>query len=647
MTDYLFTILGVLYVTFLPGFIFVEYLFTKMAFWKKVPLYFVCSIFISTYLSYITSFLFGFSRINLLFNLAIFVVLLLFKIKTFKFRQFRVYLKSHLGSVLTAAGIYLVFFTALYPGIFRLDGQDYIMSGPNWQDTAMHLSIIESLSEGNFPPQAPYFSGQPLSYYYFADLHAAIVNAMYGHFYPYVLVLLNPFFAATFFLAVYSLTYLIIKNKKAAIVAGLGSTLYGNLGYFRLIYQVLFEGGNYFELLTNNAYHLNFDSTLQMVPMADYFLQNRPMMVGLPTLVIVVFLLLDIFNSRRDNKNKYFYLRKVFLAGLLNALLLKFQFFGFAVGLVFFGIMFLVNLSFKKSSLKRLVEVAAAFLVPAAVLLVVSSMNNVGDRSVVQVVLQTFKWGAWEKHELPWFLHFILNNFGAPIIIFALAWLVVFAKKDKTIASVYFPTFFIFLIPFVIKFTIYDFDMFKFFYYALPFIFVVVVYFVYHLPVRRKITIAILVLLTGFTTLTSINMLIHAYRNKTSAYSVSQYKSGIWIRKHTAQKSVFLTAPSVHCPVTDIAGRLRVLSYVNWPHSHGFNTGEDNVFSRLRDIKTFFEASDDETITSEVLDKYKINYVYFGPDEISDFPEAENKLKSNSLLEQVYDYENIKIYKRI
>ena len=142
-------------------------------------------------------------------------------------------------------------------------------------------------------------------------------------------------------------------------------------------------------------------------------------------------------------------------------------------------------------------------------------------------------------------------------------------------------------------------------------------------------------------------MLIHAYLNKTQGYSSGQYLVGIWIRENTPQKSVFLTSPTVHNPVSDIAGRLRVLSYINWPYSHGFNTGADNVFSRLDDIKLFFNPSSSHSVKSVILDKYNINYIYIGEEERSDFPNAQNELESNSSFNKIYDQDNIQVYERV
>jgi len=45
--------------------------------------------------------------------------------------------------------------------------------------------------------------------------------------------------------------------------------------------------------------------------------------------------------------------------------------------------------------------------------------------------------------------------------------------------------------------------------------------------------------------------------------------------------------------------------------------------------------------------KYDIDYIYLGSNEISDFPEAENRLESNKQLEKIYDEEDIKIFKKL
>lgn len=636
MFNYTYLFLGILYVTIVPGFVFVEYFLSKFEIWKKIPLYILFSILISTYFTFLTALLLGFSRTTLMLDLLIFIILAVPVLKKVKL-NFSVF-RNHLLNYIVAIIVYLLFFIVLNAGIFKEYQNNYIMSGPNWQDTAMHLSVIESISEGNFPPQAPYFSGYSLSYYYFSDFHAAIVNKFYGDFFPWVLILLNPLYASLFYLSVYTFSFSIIKNKHFSIFAGVGALFYGNLGFINLIKDVLITKANYFSLLQNNAYHLNFDGTLLMVPMSDYFLQNRPMMIGLPSVVILVFLLTESFRSQKMTI-------PFILSSLVNAALIKFQFFGFIVGSLFFGIFMTLQLITREVKFKEIFYKTLTFILPALSLLLIFGFGKAGERNLYQVVIESFSWGAWQKHNFFWFIEFIISNFNLPIFAFFLVGIFLLRFKIKNLIYIYLTTLILFLIPFAVKFTIYDYDMFKFFYYCLPFIYIVTTFFFFELYKINKISLIIPIIILIFSSWTSVNMIIHAYLNKSAAYSISEYNVGIWIRKNTPQRSVFLTSPTVHCPVTDIAGRLRLISYINWPYSHGFNTGRDNVFSRIDDLNSFYRGIITDTEAEDILLKYNIDYIYLGGNEISDFPEAENKLESNKQLEKVYDREGIKIYK--
>lgn len=557
--------------------------------------------------------------------------------------------KKYLLPIIIALAIYVLFFVVLLSGIYRRYSNYIVMSGPNWQDTAMHLSIIESLAQGNFPPIAPYFSGQPLSYYYFSDFHSSIVNVMYSRFFPWVLVIMNPFFASTMFLCVYALSFSLTKNRFASIITAVGSLFFGSFGYINHLAD-LFQGkGGYFELLVNNAYHVNMSSGLQMVPMTDYFLQNRPMMIGLPAVVLVVFLLQL---QLRDTKQKYS-TRLIVLAGLVSSLLIKFQFFGFVVSCIFFcG--YLVELILKRN-FSRFIKSSLVFFTPSLILVLLSSFNKAGDRSVVQVVLDSFSWGAWERHPLYWFVNFSIVNLGVPLLLFLVFIpFAVFIKEvgKNVLLPIVVPTLFILAIPFSFKFTIYDYDMFKFFYYSIPFLYVFSIHALFvNDKTKRKHKLLLIsftsVLVVLFSSVTSVNMLIHAFLNKSEGYSLSENNVGLWIRENIPQKSVFITSPTVHSPVSDVAGRLRVLSYINWPYSHGFNRGLDNVFSRDSDIKKLYENSEDQGLVVKIMEKYNADYIYLGSNERSDFPQAKNGLESNGALTKVYDQEDIQIYKRV
>lgn len=634
MIDYTFLLIGLIYATILPGFVVTELLLPKIAFWKKLPLYLILSVTVSCYFSYFVSLIFGFTRGTLLGCFLVFLFLFVY-ILIRKKVNIADGVRKNWAIILIGVLVYAVYFISLYPAIFRLHEGYFVMGGPNWQDTAMHLSIIQSLTQGNFPPQAPYFSGQPLSYYYFSDFHAAIVNTFFGRFFPEVLILLNPFLVMTFFFSVFALSFAITKKKIFSVISGIAAVFYGNLGFVNLMKDLVTKNANYITLVTSNPF--NFDKNyLQMTPMADYFLQNRPMMVGLPVFVLVILLLL------KDKKFDSHYVLKVFIAGILTGSLVKFQLFGFILSWIFFGVYFGLRLLFRKSKFKEIVKYLFTFGLPSLILGLIFTTFKVESRSIINIFLESFSWGPWQKHDSIWFAYFLAGNLGLGFLICIFG---VFFKriwKKIEVLSIYITAFILTVIPLIMKFTIYEFDMLKFFYYLIPLICVLLTYF-YAKSKHKKLSILIFIMITIVSSLTSINLLVHSHLNKSQGYTYGDYEAGIWICNNTPQKSVFVTMPTVHSAPTDIGGRLRIISYISWPYSHGFNTGTDNVFSRVTDVTSVYKTGD----IAAVKLKYEARYIFYGQEESGQFPAAGKLFDENKSLKLIYNQDGIKIYKII
>ncbi len=608
----------------------VETFLSNLNLWKKIPLYLTLSVVISTFFSYFAGLVFGFNRLTLIGCFGIFFLLLVILISR---RGTKIITGVSLNKTIIFTGlfVYLIYFIALYPAIFNLHDGYFVMGGPNWQDTAMHQSIIESLANGNFPPQAPYFSGQPLTYYYFADLHAAIINTFFGRFFPEVLTLINPFLAMTFFFSVFALAFEVSKKKALSIVAGIAAVFYSNLEFINLIKKLIIERSSYISVITGNPY--NYDQKyFLMTPVSDYFLQNRPMMVGLPLLVLVILMTIEAFKDETKNYALIF-------AGILVASLIKFQLFGFIIGWLFFGIFLLLNLISKKIKFFEAAKKTLIFAIPTLVLSLLFIFIKVGSRSVIQVGLDTLTWFPWKEHDLKWFFLFIFGDLGIGFVIFLVGSVIRKIWKEINILSIYLTAIAIFAAPFILRFTIYEFDMLKFFYYLVPLVCVFLAYY-FAKSKYQKTALFLFILITLVSSITSTNLLIHSFLNKTEGYSMADYESGIWIKNNTPQESVFVTMPTVHSAPTDIGGRLRIISYINWPYSHGFNVGEDNVFSRVKDVEEVYKTGD----VSKVRVKYKAKYVFYGGDERSDFPEAENLFDSNRSLKKIYDLGDIILY---
>ncbi len=641
MVNHLLAVVGFLFIFFIPGVLIIEAFFKKLEPLEKIPLYIILSVLFSTYVVYFVASLFKLNRFYVLFAMSIFLPLVfLIDIKKPKLTFFKEHTFIWVVSILSLG---IVFF-ALYPAIFTVYNNYVVLSAVNWQDTAMHIGIIESIAEGNFPPQAPYYAGKLMTYYYFSDFHSAIINVLKSEFFPRVLVYTNPIFIFTFAFSIYSFSYLLFKDKVAAIISSVIGAFFSNWIYIKFITDVNAQLGQrpifiaIIDLLYR-GYSIESNGLYQMAPMVDYFLQNRPMMVGLPSVAIIAYVL-----STGYEKKDY---KRVLLAGVVTALVSKFQFFAFIVGFILFGLVNLLFFSIK--GLRKNIELLIVFILP---ILIISPMflgTKTNGNSLINLVEETFRFGNWNSdRSFHWHLSFILNNFGLPFVIFLIAPVkVVLAKdfKNKHFWYLFFFGLILFIIPYSVTFTIYEKDMFKFFYFMIIPVAVITGWVLSDLVKQKRIlgqAVSIVVILTTISS--SFLVVLWSVINKNQAYTLPEYEAGIWMRQQTPQKSVYVGLPTVHSPITQVAGRLRILSYINWPHSHGYNSGEDNVFVRSEEIEKFYSNPDNKAYLDLLKSKYSFDYIYYGNAEKREYPEAEANFDNSPYMRNVYTNEEVKIY---
>lgn len=651
----LFLILGFIFTFFIPGFLIIETFFSEIPIIQKIPLHLLISVLVSTYAVYIISLVFGFSRSSILLTFLLFELWLIIFLINKRFKRNKTILdtiehglgslKSHVAALFSSMVIFALFLIALYPAIFSFYKNYFVMSAVNWQDTAMHQSIIQTISQGNFPPQAPYFSGQPLNYYYFIDFHTAILQTLYSNFFPRILVYDNPIFVLIFFLSVYALGYQIFRSRLAAIIAGwlvvfCGSFLYFN--FFQDIYRSLSHSNFSLEILkdiiANHGYTLDYGKLMQMTPVADYFLQNRPMMVGLPAVALVTLMLIEGFDKLK--------VRYLILAGILVGMLVKFQLFAFGVSLIIFILFWLI---FPGLNLKKRLKQLVFFLIPCALFLFMNWLLFASSSYALDTFLSNFRLGIWDKtRDLYWYLEFPFANFGIPFLFFLSSLPLIFLRKNLLTKKTIFLLILgmvLFIIPYLVFFTIYDGDMLKFFYFALIPFSLVSGFLLQKIWQRSRfgpLLVIILILISSFNGLLTLGW---SFFNKNQGYAMADYQVGGWIRSNTLPNSVFLTMPTVHCAVSDIGGRVRILSYTTWPYSHGFNKGIDNVFTRQYNIESIYKNPADIENAKKILNLYHANYIYLGDEEKAKFPSAKQSFDRQSYLQLVYDLSGIQIYK--
>ena len=79
-----------------------------------------------------------------------------------------------------AFAIGVIVFVVLFSNGWHETPDGWVSGGWNWSDLLVHVSIGSSIAAGNFPPQVPYFAGEPLTYHWFADFHGAITSTVAG-----------------------------------------------------------------------------------------------------------------------------------------------------------------------------------------------------------------------------------------------------------------------------------------------------------------------------------------------------------------------------------------------------------------------------------------------------------------------------------
>jgi len=97
----------------------------------------------------------------------------------------------------------------------------------------------------------------------------------------------------------------------------------------------------------------------------------------------------------------------------------------------------------------------------------------------------------------------------------------------------------------------------------------------------------------------------HRYR----FWDNQQLSLALWVKNNTPPQTVFLTADNHNHWLPALTGRKIVLGYAGWLWTYGLDYKQREI-----DIIKIFKG---EPGAQELLNKYQINYVVLGPDELS------------------------------
>ncbi len=556
-----------------------------------IPLF---SVMFSTHLIYYLSLLLGYSKETILISFLIlaFVYLASLTSKN-KFDTKPISIKLN-KDYLVFIFIFFISLAILYKSVWFESKAGVIITGSNWQDTPLHYAIIESINNGNFPPQMPYYAGIKMQYHYFVDFHTAILEKTYG-FMPKLLPLLNSIFILIFAISIYSLA----KNieEKGAIISTIIATFGWGFSYFTLL-SALFTD---FNPMVNYIYQYN--GFFGLPPIFDNLLQQRPLLVGLPAFTFVLTLLRDF-----EDKNR------LILAGVVTGLLFRFHVLSFFCCFV----AFLINVILRIRALKP-----HYFYFLVSIIIALPFIFSASHSATIN---------------LPWAFYFLKGNpvvyytanLGIPFMVAMIA--IAFKRVEEKLLKYVFVV--LFLLPNLISFTPNPWDMYKFFHFSwIP---ISVISGIMLSRIKKEVAM-ILVLLS---VLASASVVIYNVSTNYIAANWDEYNAGMWIRNNTEERSVFLTYYSIHSPPTMIGGRLRVLSYLNWPYGHGIKL--DEIWERVKDVDMAYNGSASDL--KNVIEKYGVKYIYVGREEIRNYPKCIERFDKIKWLRLVYD-RGIKIYK--
>ena len=595
-SNYIALLAAFVFTFIVPGLCFYRFFsFDDHEKWAFIPIF---SVLFSVQFVYVLSLVLGYSRNTILVGFlvltAIYTGVIYKKGQDFQPQQLlQKFGKIKKTSILLFTVILLVSLGVLLRTVWFSNDYGIVITGANWQDTPFHYEIIESINNGNFPPQTPNYVGTPLSYHYFVDFHTAIVEKVYGYL-PTLLPILNAVFIGVFAVSMYALVR--PHGRQAAIAAAVVGTFGWGFSYYKF-FSALFCG----ESVVFNSF-FEYGGTFGLPPIYDNLLQQRPMLMGLPALVLVLTLLRNMDDKKR-----------LLLAGLVTGLVYQFNNVAFFCCFVAYAFCLFVNL--KKFKLSYLF-----FVLPSLVAL----PFILGGGATFQATLNV----AWAIQFVKNPLTFYILNLGLPLL---LAIYCLFKRGNWYLKGTMLA---LLIIPHFVIFTPNVWDMYKFFMFAwIPIAALAGI----SLAKTRKLVAFILVLLS---ILTSVSVIVYNINTNFMGATWAEYNVGIWTRENTPENSVFLTYYYIHAPTSMIGGRLRVSSDINWPYGHGIPL--EDIWAREEAIDNAYAGSVSQL--EGLIREYNVSYVYVGSQELSNYPNCISHFNSISWLTSVYNEDEQYVY---
>ena len=514
----------------------------------------------------------------------------------------------------------LVVLVVLFGNGWTLGPNGWITGGWNWSDLLVHVAIGSSIAAGNFPPEVPYFAGEPLTYHWFADFHGAIVATSAGLDIIPVYFLTSALFAGVLALVVWSLALRLTGHRRVATIAAILVCAGGGLGWIRLIGDLVAGSSGVMDLVSNHPYDNTWADGWPYFKIASIFgtgfLPHRATTLGLPGLVTAILLVVTSLDRRPLG---------VLLAGLIAALLAPFQFFAFPATYLIVVLYVATTGAWRARTIWR---DAVLFLGPAvlAAPFIVGAIARQGDAGAFRIVLG---WSEARFADGPAaVVFFYLTNLGFPFVLALIAGLTSRDLPYRGFLVAWLVA--LFIVPNVVVVSAVEFDMNKYFQIMWIAVAILAAWLIRHWP--RPVIAAVLIA----SALSPALIAVWHLRSTTVALSVAQEEAARWIEVNTPQRSLFVTDAFINSPV-DLAGRLRITTFGPYVSNLGYDPGP-------READTTAIYCGGPAVAAERMARYGATYVLSsGGDPCSGEPSTD--FGASDRFETLYDRDGVTVWR--
>ncbi|HUP54265.1 MAG TPA: hypothetical protein VM408_02065 [Methylomirabilota bacterium] len=525
---------------------------------------------------------------------------------------------------IVAGGVAFVVLAVLGANGWRETPDGMVSGGWNWSDLLVHVAIGNSIVHGNFPPEVPYFAGQPLTYHWFADFHGAIAATAADVPIIPVFFVSSALLAGALALVTWSLALVLTKDRRVATIAAILVCAGGGMGWLRLGADILAGNPDVTGLIVENPYDNSWADGWPFFRIASVFgtgfLPHRATTFGLPGLVSVVLLVVACVGRRPAG---------ILVAGVLAALLAPFHFYAFPAAYLIVALYVLTSGAWRERTVWR---DAALFLVP-----VVLALRYALPAILLQSDEGAFRFVQWWSEariaDGPLAVAFFyVTNLGIPVML-AIATLLVLRGADRVPHRGFLAAWLValFIVPNVVRMSAVDFDMNKYFQMMWIAAAILAAWLIARWP--RPAIAAVL----AVCAISPALIAIHHATHPAIVLSLPQAAAARWIEDNTPDKSIFITDTFINSPV-DLAGRLRITTFGPYVSNLGYDPAP-----READVKAVY--CDGPEVAAERMAVYRATYVLSSGGVLECDDDQPTDFASSPLFTTIYDQDGVSVWR--